>query len=359
MQIIDRYVFKQVFWSYILLLVVFIFLHIIIDVFVQLSDILKSKAHLSSLLKYYIYFTPQIFLRVSPISFLISSLYSVGALNKNNEIISLRIQGLSILGIAKIFIVFSMVVSFLSLFIEDKVLPLTLNSLNNPISKQKEVKEKLSNVSLFSENGLIIFAKEFNLEENSLHRVKIFIQDKEGNILKEIIAERLVYKQNRWQIENAYLYTLSPDQLNILSSKFIKAKEINIPETPQDFSQSSKISWANLSLKALRKQIKKFSLWKEGKIINNLKVELHKKIAFSFSPLFLLLGGLPFALRIRKRKVGLSSLGLSILISFVYYLLFSIGTSLGSISFFNPLIGCWLANIFLGISGVISLLLLK
>ncbi len=359
MQIIDKYIFKQIFWGYILLLVVFILLHIIIDIFVQLSDILKNKTPLFFLLKYYLFFTPQMFLRTSPISFLIACLYSIGTLSKNNEIISLRTQGLSILSIAKIFIIFSVLVSFFSLFIEDKILPSSLAYLNTFNYKEKNTQRNISNFSFYASGGFIIFAKNFNPQKNLLTNVKIFIQDKEGNISKEIMADELVYKEGGWQAKNAYVYEISKNKLNLLASKFFKAKKIKISEKPADLSQSSNIEWANLSLKTLKKQINKFSFWKEGKIINNLKTEFHKKISFSFSPLFLLLGGLPFALRIKKRKVGLSSLGLSILISFLYYLIFSLGSSLAKIGFFHPLIGSWLANIFLGVSGIWGLLSLR
>ena len=89
--------------------------------------------------------------------------------------------------------------------------------------------------------------------------------------------------------------------------------------------------------------------------ITSLRIEFHRKIALSFSTLFLVLGSLPFALRVRQRRVGLSSLGLAFFVSFLYYVMFSLSSPLGKIDFFFPWIACWLPNIFFGVSGLIGL----
>jgi len=72
-----------------------------------------------------------------------------------------------------------------------------------------------------------------------------------------------------------------------------------------------------------------------------------------------LLAALPFALQIKTRRAGLSSLGTAIIFYFLYYVLSSLSLALGKIDFFPPPIAAWLTNIFFGISGLVGLMSLQ
>ena len=110
MRVLDKYIVKHVARGYLFILLTFIGLYFIIDLFSNLSDILKTKPSLDILVQYYLHSLPLIILRVSPPSLLISTLYTFGELNRNNEIISFRASGLSILKIASPVIFFSLIV---------------------------------------------------------------------------------------------------------------------------------------------------------------------------------------------------------------------------------------------------------
>lgn len=361
MRIVDRYLLRQVFWGYIALFLSFVFLYLIIDIFTHLQDILRDKVSLETLTKYYFFFLPQIFLRVSSLSFLISALYCIGNLNKNNEIISLRIQGLSIWNIAMIFIIFSLVLSMLGLFVEDRLIPVSSTYLQQIEGYKDETAsdKQISNFSFHTAEGSVIFAKDFNTEKNLLSNVNIFFQDNIGNIAEEIVAEKLSYENEQWVAYNAFTYTLNENKITTQTPKFNDKKVLAFSEKPQEFVRRHRLNWQDLSLKEMRSHIAKFQSWKTKKIVSFLEVEFHRKIALNFSALFLLLGALPFALKIGTRRVGLSSLGLAILISFLYYLIFSLSSALGKMEFFIPLIACWLPNIFFGVSGIIGLMSLR
>lgn len=111
MRILDRYILRSVLAVFFGCLLVFLFLYIIIDVFSHLDDILKQRVELLLLLKYYGSFLPIIFVQVTPICCLLSTLYAFGKLNRDNEIIAMRSSGLSVLQITKTIIIFGLVVS--------------------------------------------------------------------------------------------------------------------------------------------------------------------------------------------------------------------------------------------------------
>ena len=362
MRIIDRYILSQLIKGNLLLLVSFLFLYIIIDFSTHLQDVFKSKPDTLTILTYYLYFIPQMFVLVSPFSFLLSSLYCIGTLSRNNEILSLRIQGFSILKLSRLFILLALFLSILALFVEDKLIPLSFARLNAMKGYKEEKIEEggaVERFAFYSPDGYLLFANKFFPSERKLQGINIFIQDKKGNISQEVIADTLMYANGSWIARNVSVYILEDNKIVLDAPHFAKEKEFFFNETPAQFFRRSQLTWYDLSLKEIQRQVKKLSAWKAQKIITSLTVEFHRKIAFSFSTLLMLLGALPFALKIRQRRVGLSSLGLAFFVFFFYYLMSSLSTPLGKIGFFTPWLACWLPNIFFSISGVAGLLSLN
>jgi lipopolysaccharide export system permease protein len=110
-----------------------------------------------------------------------------------------------------------------------------------------------------------------------------------------------------------------------------------------------------MSLKDLRRQLKQFTYLGTQGMLVSLRIEIQKKLAESFNHVFLILGALPFALKIRRRHVNFSLMGLAIMFGLCYYVIFSISTALGKTGIFSPELSAWIANIFFGISGIVGL----
>ena len=359
MRIIDKYIIKPVISGYLFLVLGFICLYIVIDTSTNLEDILSQQVPVNILFKYYLYFLPQIFVQVSPLSLLVASLYCIGTRNKNNEILSLRTQGMNIFGISKGFLIIAFVVSSFSLFVSDKVVPYTIAGLDKVKSYKEEKIEKAQEIedfAFYTDKGMIIFAGRFQPQQRLLEEINIFVHDSRGEITREIFADNLSYEDGQWIMKDAYIYDVSGKGLDLDNALYVARKDMGISETPEDLLKKASLDWENLSLKDLRYQMRKFSAWGSDKIIRYLEVEFQRKIAMSFSSFFLMLGTLPFALMVKQRRVGLTSIGLALIASFFYYLLFSLGFALSKVDFFLPGVGCWLPNIFFGVSGITGLL---
>ncbi|MCF7888009.1 MAG: LptF/LptG family permease, partial [Candidatus Omnitrophica bacterium] len=83
MRILDKYILKNIILSYFFIFLLFTGLHILIDIFSTLSDILKNTPPLFIIVRYYIYLLPLIILRVSPLALLMSVLYTYSNFGKN------------------------------------------------------------------------------------------------------------------------------------------------------------------------------------------------------------------------------------------------------------------------------------
>lgn len=100
-------------------------------------------------------------------------------------------------------------------------------------------------------------------------------------------------------------------------------------------SEPEEMSWSDLRAQSLSTNP---SVRKEAERM------LHKRLAFSFSPLlFALLGG-ALGLRVRRGGKGIGVL-LSIAIMIAYYLLFLLGESLSRVGSVKPVVGGWMATV--------------
>ena len=95
MKIIERYILKEFVISTFYCLVVFIFLYIMGDLFNYIDEMIRNRVQPATILVYYINFIPSIFVEVTPVAVLLSTVYTLSNFNRHNEITALRASGLT------------------------------------------------------------------------------------------------------------------------------------------------------------------------------------------------------------------------------------------------------------------------
>lgn len=359
MLICDRYIIKHIISAYIYVLLIFTGLYLVIDIFSHLNYLLKSKPPLGIIVKYYALMFPFIFLKISPFAFLISNLFSLGEMNKNNEIISLRASGISILRICLPIIFLSLFVSAVFFLIQEKIV---IKSQNKVETIKRKFIEKKANLSLqenfaFTSSGMIVFVRKFYPKKNLCEDVTIFEENKQGQITKKYIVHKVIYKQGKWQGKDIIEYILDAKG-NIKETSHLESKEIPWEESPFDlvFKQSSLKDFSTLY--DIRRRLGHLKKIKALNLITYLTIDYHQKIAEPLSHFFLTIGILPLALEIRKRKVALSSLGIGLVFCFIYYSLHSFSIALGKAGIIIAPLAAYVAALFfltMGLSGLFAL----
>jgi len=361
MRILDKYILKNVFSSYIFILLVFVGLHFIIDLFSLLSDILKNKPPIFVLSNYYLNMLPLIFLRVSPFSLLMGTLYTFGEMNKNNEIVSMRASGISITRIVLPVIFISLLISSLSFFVQEKILIYSQRKVEEIKEKyiKKSFPQKIERNFAFRSKNKIFFVKSFNPKSNVLEEVVIFEEDENQDIVKKYICQRIIYQDKEWWTKNIIEYKLNSKGDIKEGPLSWEKKKIDLEETPKKISLKKNNFFEFISLKELKKEIKRLKKIKASSLLFSLIIDYHKKIVLPLTHFFLVIGVLGFALEIRKRRVALSSLGIGFLVSFFYYCLFSFSVALGKAGVILPYLASWVSALFFFTVGISALLLIK
>lgn len=352
MHIIDRYILKSFIFNFLGGLFLFLFLYIIIDLFGHLDEVLKNKVPIFVLRDYYLTFLPVIFSRIAPVASLLACLYTLGRLNRNNEILALRTSGLSIFQIAKPIILFGLILSIFIFFVNEKFLS-GAQRKNQDIKQRyfskKRPQKSIKNLAFLGENRLY-FIQDFYPTENRVEGITILEHDEVLDLSAKIVAEKGIFQENFWIFYRSVRYNFSKDGKILGKPIFFDEEVQDLKETPQDLLRK-KISPEFMNTKDLSLHIKRLTKARAETVVRSFKVDFYDKISSPFSSLVIIFVGIPFGLSVRKKKIEFFSFGICIISGFLYYVIWSISINLGKIGIFPPLLSAWFAHLlFLSLS---------
>lgn len=361
MKVIEKYLLKSFWAPFIWCIIAFLFLYIIIDVFENLDEILRSAPHYYTLIKYYASSIPKIFVRITPLAILLSLIYTLSKLNKRNEITAMRASGVRLLSIFKPFIIVGILVSVLILLVNLNIVPITNKvakniETNKLEKKRKEEKKIVKNVTLYGYNNRIIFAKKFNSKKNTLSNVIILKQYKD-KLVERVTAQKAVWeKEGDWKLFESMTYYMKPNGAIVGNPSFNSETTINLQEKPKSFIYNyTKAEF--MKYDELKEHIEKFK-GGSNKVIRRLLIELYKKISIPFVNIIMVLIAIPFALQINYTGTFIS-VGICVGVGFCYYAINAISVALGNAGILPPFIAVWLANIIFIAVGIVLLIVLK
>jgi len=339
MRILDRHITKEFVFSFLSSMGVFLFLFIIIDSFTNLDDFIKNSVPLMIVIKYYLAIIPTIFVQTSPIACLIAIIYTMGKLNYNNELIAMRSSGLSIYKIVFPIFIIGVIISLVSFLISEKIIPKT--QLLSDTIKAKYLEEKhatgeiLKNLAIYGFGNKQLFINSFDTKANLMEGLTILEQDKKQNVISKVFANKAKWQNGSWIADQYLIYKF--DQYNhVVDSQYMENYKINLEETPRDIlKQRQKISYMNSQ--ELYSYINRLSGSGADTAVRYLWVEFYQKILAHFTCLIMIMIGLPCAIAIRRKAVGFSSMGISVLVALSYYVILAISMSLGRSNIFPPL----------------------
>jgi lipopolysaccharide export system permease protein len=352
MRILDRYILKSALNLFFGCLLIFFSLYIVIDIFSHLDEILKQKAGLYLLARYYLSYLPIIFVQVSPIACLLATLYTFGKMNHSNEVIAMRSSGLSIFQMAKTVIILGIILSFLVFWVNDRFVPRSLSITQNiketmekgsNKSKDKEP-EVLNNIFMYGLRNRLYSISSFHPRTNTMEGISILEQDKRQNITKKIIANKGVYRDGLWRFYQSATYVFDENGQIKDEPVYYDEEIMAIPETPQDFlSQRQRTDF--MTIRQIKDYMRRLSQSGATPVIRNLKVDLYQRFTSPFTNVIIILLGIPSALMIKKRGTAMASVGMAIAVGFLYYVLSAISLALGKAGILMPFLSASISHL--------------
>lgn len=341
----------------------FLFLYVIIDVFSHLDEILKHKASLETMGNYYLAYLPIIFVQVSPVAGLLSTLYTFGKLNRNNELIAMRSSGLSVFQISRTVIIFGLIVSAFVFWVNDKFVPYSMSltekikfQMESGAQKTREKKHEIAtNLSMYGAKNRLFFVNKFSLATNTMEGIIILEHDEKQNITKKIVANKGVYGDGRWTFFQCITYYFDENVQISEDPRYFEEEIMDIPETPYDFLHQM-LRPDFMTISQLKNYMSKLAKSGATTVIRNLKVDLYQRFTSPFTSLIIILLGIPFSMVMKRRATGMSSVGLSMMVGFLYYVLNAVSIALGKAGVFTPILAASFSHV---IALIVALYLIK
>ena len=339
---------------------VFCSLYIMIDLASNLAEIINRKVPFEILLDYYASFLPVILAQTSTIACLIAVLFTFSHLNNNNEVIVLRTAGLNFWQISKPALFFALIVSALLFWINERYVPRATTSSEEirneniilQVDTERKRKSAIKNLTFYGLKNRLYFIDSFDPNTFEIEGITIIGQDNSQNMSEKISALHGKWTGIAWKFLQCQITTFDSENLaKPKDIKYYEEKLMDIKETPEDFLRQ-RLNVTSMNIRQLHDYIQRFSNSGAAKALNNLRVDLHQKIAFPFSNIVIILVGLPMAMMTQRRKaLTFTSLGVAVLIGFICYVFNAVGLALGKGGLFPPMLAAWLAPMsFLGIA---------
>lgn len=355
MTLLDKYILKQIAITLLFSLVALCIIFVIVNLLESLDEFIDQNASFITILKYYIYFLPEILKLLTPVAMLISTLFSVGKLSSNNEITAMKSGGISLYRIMLPIAFFSVILSFAQLYFNGWIVP----AANE---RKIEIEQKYLNKA--SAGGQI-----FNLyfRDNPVRNVVMQYYDSQQKTGNKVAIEEYTS-----QAEPRLSRRLEADKIRWDSSASVWKLVNGIDRYYSDGSvDTRRFDTLNYSLNLTHGQIIELKrstdemnydeLWnyitilkRGGKDVRKQVIEYYGNYAFPFANLIVILFGVPFA-SIRKKGGLAIQMGAAMVISFLYLVFTKVGQTIGYSSDINPILAGWMANIIFLIFALVNL----
>ncbi|MFC1724694.1 LptF/LptG family permease [candidate division KSB1 bacterium] len=359
MKKIDIYIVSLFLRILIFSLLSFMVIFLIFAIRGNLGNLLNNDVPFPVVVKYIVFYIPNIIVLVLPASVLIASLFSIGHLSKRNEIAALRASGISLYRIMLPLITAAFIISIFSLVFIEIIVPVTsrkkldiyrkyIRKLSaNTLSQTREIyfkdtENRVVTIQFYSRKTMMGHQVNFTYRDNDM-------------ITKIVQAKTIVWEDSVWVLNNAAILTFDGKNENVteyerlpypaLKFRNEDLAEIRLKPEEMDFFQ-------------LKRFIEKRRVL--GEDVREWLVELMMKILLPFSNLIIVLFGVPLVSKSTRRggTIGLG-FGIGLVICFFFFGTVTVGQNMGRAGMINPYLAAWMGNIIFAVIGLFLLVKAK
>jgi lipopolysaccharide export system permease protein len=343
MHTLDRYVATRYLRALGFALLVFLTIYLVVDLVEHLDEFIDARAETAQVLRYYLHYIPFIIVATLPVSMLLATLFSVGALSKYNELVAMRASGVSLLRMATPLLVIGAVMSLLSLVFTEMVVPRS-NQIRWEIKRyeiqKKERDPKTISYHLYRQGnqGRVFRFERYDIRNRTGYGV--LVQGKEGPYVRWAVrADQMQWSDSQWTLSSGELRVFhQADSVSVMP--FDSLTRPDWSDTPALFAQREKEP-ENMGYFELARRVKVKEA--SGADATPERVGLQLKIAYPFSCFMMVLLGVPIA-STPKRAGFAKSFGIAVGIGFLYITFTDVMQSLGKAGDVSPYVAAWTMN---------------
>ena len=357
--ILDRYTLRKYLAIFLFVFFSLLLIFVIITFIDRIDNIHKHNKPLMLLFEYIRYRIPEFIHYILPVAALATTLLSLGLLTKFNEITAMKACGISLYRITLPVVLMAVLVSFLSFYLQENILP-------NSNKKVEEIWDKINDVPprsysyldrrwvLSKEKNRIYHYNYFDREKSVFSQLSIYDFDPSTwSFQRRTYSERGYLSEGHLSLANCWYR----DFVNGRPTKFEKSEkmDLSVVEDRSYFLKERKVP-EQMSYRELGQYIEELEERDFDTV--RFKVDLNYKVSFPLASLIMTLLGIPFAFSMGKRGT-LVGIGLSIVIAMIYWGGIGIFKSLGYLNYLDAFLAAWGPNLIFGLIGLYLLFTLR
>ncbi len=314
----------------------------LLDLLDHIGSFVDNEAGAWTIASYYFYKMGWIVDTVLPIAMLMATLFTIGTMARYLELTALFSSGWSLMSVSRPLLVLSVLMAFASLAWREYVLPEANARAHHvwevEIHKQPDRINPTQRVTLTDDQGRMYYAREFDPNSGVLTGLKI-ITAVDARVVERIDAQRAEWDGQSWTLIDGNRRTFEDGHEVITSFERLTARDLTVD--PKSFYQD-RIRPEDMNIGQLKQHIDLIRT--SGGDPTTSLVDIQFNLAFPMVNVIVVFMGLILASGPRKTTIA-SGFGLTLLVSFGYFLFMNLGRSLGHNGTLHPIIAGWSGNL--------------
>jgi lipopolysaccharide export system permease protein len=352
MKLTDKYILGKFLYILGFSLLAFILVVLIVDIVENVDKFIDNKAPVGLIINYYILYLPFIIVLVLPVAVLLATMFTIGGLARYQELTIMKASGLSLYRLAAPLLACGFIISLLMIVFSD-IIMVPAEAKRDRL-KKTQIEHRadtegmlLTNVIKPGQDGWVIYARTYNEKTKTVDYA--LIQKIANNQMEiSIRANSMVWADSGWILRGMAKRIFEGEK----EISFVKRDSVFVQflsQTPEIMSHKVKKPRDTRFFELLELiKLKKLM----GQDIARDLVELYLKFSFPFINFIIIIIGIPLSANPR-RSGGSVGLGLSVIISFLYFVILRAGQSFGYTKELPPLLSVWIGNIVFFVIGAI------
>jgi len=343
-KIIDRYILGRFLKIVAVSLLAFILVVVIVDLIENIDKFIDHNAPAHLVFLYYVYYIPFIIVLALPVAVLLSTMFTVGSLARYHELEVMKATGLSLYRLSAPILIAGFGISLVMILFSDFIM-VPASAKKDYIKKEQIEKRQSSEGRILRDvikaggGGWIVYTRLYN--EGDEDGDNVVIQQIQNNQVKVALkAKKMVWRDSTWLLYGVTRRVFENDN-EVEFNQYDSLYAGFLPQTPEVMKHRQK-NPRDTRFFELLNLIKLKKLMKQDTAKD--RVELYLKISFPFFNFIIIILGIPLAANPR-RSGGSVGFGLSVIISFIYFVILRAGQSLGYNHDLPPLLAATIGNI--------------
>ncbi len=353
--VLHRYVIREYLKVFALSLSGLILIYLVVLFFQKMDTFIKYQAPFLLIFEYLLYKIPEvIFQWTLPYAVLLSTLLTLGTLSRHSEITAMKAGGVSLYRITIPLFIIALLISFFSFLGNENLVPLTNQKTRHLLSVKLRKEQQTSyfkNYKIWYHGDSGIFNVQLlDAKEKILKGITLYQFDDQFRCIRRIDAREAKWSNGKWKFYQGAIREFK-EGIAIQTTPFTE-KDFDFQEDWGSFQRIERKA-EEMSYTELQNYIQRIQT--SGYDTTRYLTDLYSKLSYPFLNLIMVLIGIPFALKTGRSGGVALSIGISVVIGFIYGVMFYVFLSFGKSGILPPFLAAWTPTLLFGLAGIFTL----